>query len=87
MLGKEACLAAADDSTSQQKAYRAAAAERFQAPDRTHKCPECITCWEAVATCACAWGCRAAQGCFIPVCRRDVLSRLTVEGVLQVHVM
>ena len=89
-----ACLAAANDSTSQQAACSAAAAEQLQASDGTDECPECITCWEGGADvvlqpcghlCVCSDACvELLRGAMCPMCRSEVLTKLTAEGVLYI---
>ena len=91
-LDREACLAAADDSTSHKEACSAAAFEPLlQAPDGCDECPECIICWEAGANvvlqpcghlCVCSGCVELLRGALCPMCRGEVLSKLTAEAVL-----
>ena len=82
---------AANDSTSHQEACSAAAAEPEMAIGILEDSPECIICWEAGANvvlqpcghlCVCLGCVELLKGALCPMCRGEVLSKLTAEAVL-----
>ena len=84
------CLAIEDQSVSHQDSFSAAAAEPHQAPEDLEECPECIVCWEASASivlqpcghlCVCLGCVELLRGDLCPMCRGQVLSRVTTEAL------
>ena len=85
------CAAPGVDSASHQEPWSAAAAGPHKAIDDLEDCPECIICWDANASvvlqpcghlCVCLGCVELLRGAACPMCRGQVLSKVTTKAAL-----